>query len=95
MRVNDAANVVDSTATSAGANRRKIMEQLITKMTVVPDGEPIFHERATHIEIDDEAAGEFLVISQCVDGEQKIRIDHDEWPHIRKAVNDMFKRCRG
>ena len=43
------------------------------------------------IEIVDEAAGEFLEVSQ--EG-GKLRFDKEEWPHVRDAIEKMFKLCR-
>jgi len=61
-------------------------------LIVLPAGETIFHERATRIEIDDEAAGEFLTLHQCEGG--KIRIDPVEWPELRAAIDRMVAECR-
>jgi hypothetical protein len=59
-----------------------------TQITVLPEGEPTFSEMATHIEIVDEAAGEFLEISQ---NEGKcLKIDPEEWPKIRDAIDLMM-----
>ena len=66
----------------------------VTKLTITPDGEPLFSERATDVLIDDEAAGEFVVVEQRADGMGKIAIDPDEWPMIRAAINRMVKGCR-
>lgn len=66
------------------------MNTRITKLTVVPPGEPIFCERATNIEIADEAAGEFLELTQPGDDFGKIRFDVEEWPHIREAVERLI-----
>ena len=66
----------------------------VTKLTITPDGEPLFIERATDVLIDDEAAGEFVVVEQHADELGKIAIDPDEWPMIRAAINRMVKECR-
>ena len=60
-------------------------------LVVLPDGEPIFHERATRVEIDDEGAGEFLVLHQY---EGKMKIDPSEWPALRAAIDRMVAECR-
>jgi len=39
-------------------------ETRITRLSVIPREEPIFSEQATHIAIEDEAAGEFVKVSQ-------------------------------
>ena len=66
-----------------------------TKATVLPKGEALYHEGATEIAIVDEAAGEYLEVSQC--GEPfsgKIKIDIYEWPTLRTAIDKMIKECR-
>lgn len=64
----------------------------VTKMTILPEGEPIFSEWATHIEIDDEGGGELVLVSQ---ENGKIRIDPEEWRPLREAINKMIEQCRG
>lgn len=59
----------------------------ITKLTVLPANEPIFSEQASHISIEDEAAGEFIEIQQA-DG--TIKIDPEEWPAIKQAVEQLL-----
>lgn len=68
-------------------------ETRITRMTVAPEGKQLFSEQATHVEIDDEGGGEFIVITQCHDSGEvdRIAIDKAEWPHIRDAVNELMK----
>ena len=69
-------------------------ESVITSITVLMKGCPIYHESATTISIDDEAAGPFLVISQDTDGgHMEIRISPDEWPYIKEAIEDMLLQC--
>ena len=63
----------------------------VTKMTILPEGEPIFSEWATHIEIDDEGGGELVVVSQ---ENGKIRIDPDEWRPLCEAINKMISECK-
>jgi len=66
------------------------------KIGVCRKGEQIFHESMTEIEIVDEVAGEFLKITQCPDDKeiQEIRIDPEEWPTMKAAIDKMFKECR-
>jgi len=62
---------------------------------VVPPGLPIFDERATEIRIVDEAGGEFVSVRQSrADGAGEIRIDVDEWPTMREAIDKMIRECR-
>ena len=63
----------------------------VTQISIMPRDEPIFSEQCTTITILDEAAGEFLEVSQ--EG-GKLRFDAEEWPHVRDAVEKMFKLCR-
>jgi hypothetical protein len=66
-------------------------ETRTTKMIVGVKGQQIFDDSVTEIEIVDEAAGEFLEVSQ--EG-GKLRFDAEEWPHVRDAIEKMFKMCR-
>lgn len=69
-------------------------ETRVTRVTVLPEGEPVFSERATHIEIEDEAAGEFVKVSQeggHIDNSKFVLFgDRSEWTAIRSAVDTMF-----
>lgn len=48
-----------------------------------------FHERATVITVEDEAAGEFLKIHQPhVNEDGTILIDPDEWPILKQAIDN-------
>lgn len=72
-------------------------EQRVTRIHVVPEGQPIFSEQAFSVEIDDDAGGEFLVIycndEQCSNGQ--IRLNPEEWPCLRDAIDRMVKECKG
>lgn len=62
-----------------------------TQWTIIPEGEAIFHERATVITVEDEAAGEFLRVHQHhVNDGGTILIDSDEWPVLRQAIDDAI-----
>lgn len=67
-------------------------ESRITRYTIAPVDEPIFSEMATHIEIEDESGGEFVVIGQCNEHSKdgKIAIDPEEWPLIRDTVEKLM-----
>lgn len=68
----------------------------VTRLTIAPEKEPIFSEMATHVEIEDEAAGEYISISQDNGSTEngKIRIDSDEWPAIELAVESLIRELR-
>lgn len=64
-----------------------------TQWTITPKGEPIFDERAMTLKIEDEAAGEFLVLENCEDcGNGKgFRFDPEEWPTLRALIDEAVK----
>jgi hypothetical protein len=66
-------------------------ESRITKKVVAMKGKAIYDESATMIEIDDEAAGEYIAISQA---DATVKIDGDEWPAIRAAIDEMVADLR-
>lgn len=51
-------------------------------------------ESETEVEILDEGAGEFLLVSQPMDSLTGIRIDGDEWPAIRDAIDHAFAEIK-
>lgn len=65
-----------------------------TGVVVNTEGSPLFSESATKIEIVDEAAGEFLEISQTDDDVSKIRITKEEWPSIQAAIDLMIRNLK-
>jgi len=62
----------------------------ITQMTIAPEGEPIFSEMATDICIEDEAAGEYIVLKQVTRNDGTIAIKPEEWDVIRATIDQMF-----
>lgn len=79
---------------AAGDGKREVR---VTKIAILPKGEPLFSELTTHIEITDEAASEFLVISQeggRQDIQKAICIDGGEWPLLRDSIEYMLSQCR-
>lgn len=70
----------------------------VTRLTVVPDNQPIFSEMATHFTIDDEAAGEYIEIQQQAgslqDRDQKIAINPEEWPFFKDAIETLLAGMR-
>lgn len=62
-----------------------------TKLTITQAGEPIFSERGFTVEIDDEAAGEFIVVREndaALTG--GIRIEPEQWEEIRQAIETLL-----
>jgi hypothetical protein len=67
-----------------------------TKLIVAPEGEQVYSEMVTSVEIKDEAAGEFVMVSQSGRTDiGKIAISPEEWPALRDAINRMISQCRG
>jgi len=64
------------------------------KWAITPEGETLFCEAGTEIEIVDEAAGEFVEVQQHLDGYGKIAIEPSEWPSLRLAIDMAIKQCR-
>ena len=66
----------------------------VTRLSIMPEGEPLFAEQCTQVEIEDEAAGEFVVVrqqSEHVDADrQAIQIAPDEWPAVRDAIDELI-----
>lgn len=66
----------------------------ITRLTILPEGEPMFSEMATHVETYDEAGNEYIAIKQ--DGgrtdldNREILINPEEWPLIAAAVDQLM-----
>jgi len=70
----------------------------ITRISVSPKGDPIFSEMVTHVEIDDEAGGEYVKIRQqsgSVDAkEQEIQITPEEWSTLRSAIDETMENIK-
>lgn len=64
------------------------------KVAVIPEGDPLFSERVTTVGIYDEAAGEFLKVTQQSMSEdiekQQILIEEEEWPTLKMAIDQMI-----
>lgn len=58
-------------------------------VSVHPENEnPVFGERSTHLRVEDEAGGPFLIITQCHDEIKpgEIRVDFEELTKIHEAA---------
>lgn len=66
-----------------------------TSLTVLPEGQPIYSEQATSVNIVDEAGGEFVEVCQSGRSDLgKIAINPEEWPTLRAAIDTMIEQCR-
>jgi hypothetical protein len=65
-------------------------------VVVIPIGEEIYSERATVVSIEDEGGGEFVCVKQpgLLSNQAELRLDADDWPVVRQAIDDMIKQCR-
>jgi len=74
------------------------LEVVVSQITIVKRGEAIFDETATHVRLQDEAAGEFVEISQqsglANPRAETIQIEPSQWPKIREVVDYMISKCR-
>ena len=65
----------------------------ITQITVLPEGEPIFSDRAFNVTLADEAAGEFLRVTSLMD-EGNITVEYEEWEMLRFVIDKMFDEIK-
>jgi hypothetical protein len=60
------------------------------KYSVYPEGEnPVYSQNVTHVSLDDEGGGEFLVLEQ---GEDSVRVDPEEWGVLTETINKLLGR---
>lgn len=68
----------------------------ITRIHILPKGEPLFSVFGATIEIEDEAAGEYLTITQQGDTEepmsQQICIEPKNWPILKQGIEMMLEK---
>ena len=77
------------------SKKAKTHECRVTQYSIGRKGEPIYSEGTTRVDIDDEAGGEFIVLKQdSLYQDACVRIDPDEWPLMRKAIDRLVKSCR-
>ena len=71
-------------------------ERRVTAVTGCKKGGPIFSsDYDTRVEIVDEAAGEFVEVSQAGrEGGGKSAIACNEWPALRDAIDELIAACR-
>jgi hypothetical protein len=69
----------------------------VTQLSVLPPKEQLFSTQRTTVSIVDEAAGEFLEIEQYPDADDRrhvVRIDKDEWPTVKLAIEQLLPDLR-
>jgi hypothetical protein len=63
----------------------------ITRVSIIPEGDPLFSEHGYHVSIEDEAAGEFVSVKSEAQGSgDDMEIEPEAWPILREAINAMF-----
>lgn len=73
------------------------IEIRVMKLMVAKPGTSLFECGVISVEIDDLAAGEFVVVkavTEKTDGEHSVEIDASEWPTVRRAIDFMVSQCR-
>lgn len=70
---------------------------ITAKLVVKPERDELFSEMATHIELEDEGAGAYVVVTQPGGRTDKtgVAFDAKEWPLIRQAIEDMLAVAQG
>jgi len=66
-------------------------EMRVLSLIVNLKDKPIFDESATTVRIEDEAAGEYVVVKQ---DSAELKFDVDEWGLIKEAVEYLLGECR-
>ena len=67
---------------------------IISQRRVIPSGKTFNDEGVTIIDMDGEGGGAFVTVRQEEQlNANEIRIDPDEWPAVRAAVNRMVREC--
>lgn len=75
---------------TATETRSTEYETVTTRITIKPKGKTIFDLGVSHVSIDDEGGGSFVVVTQESDGEpRKICIDPEEWEFMKSAIDRM------
>lgn len=76
-------------------NMNKAHQIRPTEITVTRMGEPLYSETSMRVSINDEGAGEFVIVASDSDDYGKVAIDPDEWPTLREVIDGMIKDCQG
>ena len=72
------------------------MKYIWTIKTIIvhPKGEPLFDESATHVSIDDEGGGHYLILTQFPDDPEpgQIKLDFDELEAVYSAAKQLLNQ---
>jgi hypothetical protein len=64
-----------------------------TQVTLMQEDGNVFDECNWVVSIDDESAGEFVILRDQCDEPSELRIDPEEWPTLREAIDKMIGEC--
>jgi hypothetical protein len=67
---------------------------LNTRMHLIPVGESLFCEAGFTVEIEDQAAGEYVVVRSQNPGDGQISVDSESWPALKELIDKMVASCR-
>ena len=69
---------------------------LVTAITIIPEGNALSDCDLTEVRLVDDGGGEYLEIELVPIGGSTavIRVNPDEWIHLRAAVNRLLKGCK-
>jgi len=70
------------------------METRVMTVLVCKEGAPSFAEGNYEVLIDSVCDGEFVTVRELTDKEQEIRIEREEWPELRSAIDRMMGGVR-
>lgn len=71
------------------------MRTIQTKWTLLPNScVELFSEMAISVEIEDEGAGPFISISQCIDNRHEVHIDLHDWSDVASVVGLAVKEAK-
>jgi len=66
----------------------------VIDMVLLPEGKKVFDEGVINVELSDDGAGEFVTVIQQTSGDQQeLRIDPEEWPHLKEMIDLMISNC--
>ncbi|MFA5630319.1 MAG: hypothetical protein WC997_02305 [Porticoccaceae bacterium] len=69
------------------------MIKRVTQVVIAPEGADLYDERGLMVGMTDDGGGEFVIVRNCC-GEGSLRIEPEDWPGLRAAINRMVEGCK-
>jgi hypothetical protein len=69
-------------------------EARATRLHVIPKGAELFNGNGFTVALDDEGAGEFVIIAGNGERTNGFAVDPKSWPPLRDAIDLMIRECR-